>query len=508
MLPEHTMSKLRALSAFALTFTVLSPSAFAQDDDQQPTEPEVLTRGPVHEAFAEPVTFNADDAYVIPKEPPQAVDEVPPDTKPQGSNVQWIGGYWSWDEERQDFIWVSGVWRDIPPGKHWVQGYYKETSGGFQWVPGYWAPDADEQPNYIASAPPATLEQGPTSEAPSSDYLWIPGTWMWSGRWAWRPGYWMTANPDWVWVPSYYSWTPFGYVYIDGYWDYSIGRRGYFFAPVYYGPNWVWGGYRYRPVVVIGGDVLVDHFFCYPRYRHYYFGDYYAADYSHRGIYPWFAFHMSRYGYDPIYAHQSWYYRRTDPTWESRVRQNYQYRQAHVDARPPPTYRQQQILVQRHDPRVEHAIAMPVRQYVKSQPAVARPISRTPPPKPAVVPRPDPTIRPEAHRPDALQHPTERIERRNVPTERAPEQRIEERRQPERFEQRATPEQRPSQRFEERRPIEREEEHHAAPPPAEHHESPPPAEHHVQPPPAHFNPPPAAPPPAAPPQQQRKKPKK
>jgi hypothetical protein len=320
----------------------------------------------------------------------------------------------------------------------------------------------------------------------------------------------MVANPDWLWVPSYYSWTPYGYVYIDGYWDYALARRGYFFAPVYYGPGWVWApGYRYRPLVVIGGDVLVDHFFCFPRYRHYYFGDYYAADYSHRGIYPWFAFHMSRYGYDPIYAHQRWYYQRTDPMWESRVRQNYSYRQSHVEARPPPTYRQQQVLVQKHDPRVEHFTARPVHEMPKMQPM--RAVTRTPPRIPPA-PRPDPTMKPEQHRPDALQHPNERFEsHRNTQAEpRHESQRIEERRpeaihperrQSERFEERQrTPER---ERVQERRQtppsIERREEvppaEHRAPP-AEHHPSAPP-EHHVAP--APSAPPPSSPPPSSPP---------
>ena len=45
---------------------------------------EVLTRGPVHEAFAETVTFDPEPGIVVPKSPPAAIEELPPDQKPEG----------------------------------------------------------------------------------------------------------------------------------------------------------------------------------------------------------------------------------------------------------------------------------------------------------------------------------------------------------------------------------------------------------------------------------------
>ena len=74
-------------------------------------EVQVLTRGPVHEAFAETVTFDPEPGIVVPKTPPAAIEELPPEQKPEGANVTWIPGYWGWDDERSDFLWVSGVWR-------------------------------------------------------------------------------------------------------------------------------------------------------------------------------------------------------------------------------------------------------------------------------------------------------------------------------------------------------------------------------------------------------------
>lgn len=70
---------------------------------------EILTRGPVHEAFAETVTFDPQPGIVVPKAPPDAIEELPPDQKPEGENVAWIPGYWAWDDEREDFLWVSGI---------------------------------------------------------------------------------------------------------------------------------------------------------------------------------------------------------------------------------------------------------------------------------------------------------------------------------------------------------------------------------------------------------------
>src|SRR5262245_4419238 len=81
---------------------------------------DVQARGPVHEAFATP---NAEPKATPPiaKKPPAPIEEMPPEDKPEG-NVEWIGGYWAYDDDRQDFLWVSGCWRTKPEGKDWVPG--------------------------------------------------------------------------------------------------------------------------------------------------------------------------------------------------------------------------------------------------------------------------------------------------------------------------------------------------------------------------------------------------
>jgi len=298
---------------------------------------EVLTRGPVHEAFAETVSFDPRPGIVVAKEPANPIEEVPPAQKPEGADVAWIPGYWAWDGERGDFLWVSGIWRALPPGRQWIPGYWSKVEQGYQWTSGYWADAKATEVQYL-SAPPDTVEVGPNISAPSEDHGWVPGCWVWAGgRYAWRPGYWAAMQPNWVWVPCHYVWTPRGYVFVGGYWDYGIRRRGVLFAPAYFNARvYRRRGFRYSPATVIDLALFTDHLFLRPSYGHYYFGDYYAASYYQAGFFPRSSLYARRHGYDPIYAHERWEHRR-DRGWESRVQAELRRRRDHEDARPPRT---------------------------------------------------------------------------------------------------------------------------------------------------------------------------
>ncbi len=122
-----------ALALLALGTEFCGDQAIAAQRGRTDVEEEVqvLTRGPVHEAFAETVTFDPEPGIVVPKAPPAAIEELPPDQKPEGANVAWIPGYWGWDDERSDFLWVSGVWRALPPGRQWVPGLLEQLRAGF-----------------------------------------------------------------------------------------------------------------------------------------------------------------------------------------------------------------------------------------------------------------------------------------------------------------------------------------------------------------------------------------
>ena len=344
--------------------------AYAQQDQAGTANGvEVLLRGPVHEAFAQTVTFNPEPGITVPKAPPAAIQEVPPDQRPAGDNVAWIPGYWAWDNDRDDFIWVSGIWRALPPGRQWVPGYWGSAGNEFQWTSGYWS-DASLTENVYLPQPPATIEAGPNTAAPSANSIWAPGVWMWNqNRYAWRPGYWMTAQQNWMWVPAQYLWSPRGYVFVNGYYDYSVARRGVLFAPVYFNQNvYAQQGFRYSPAMAISMAVFGNQLFLRPNYNHYYFGDYYGSNYSSGGYYPWFAYNSGGYGYDPFYAQQSWQ-NRQNATWSQTLQTDFQNRVANEDARPPRTLAAQQSLVKSGDTLSQKSlvVATPLAQLAKSK---------------------------------------------------------------------------------------------------------------------------------------------
>lgn len=311
------------------------PSLQAAEEEMQ-----ILTRGPVHEAFAESVSFEAEAGIIISSRVPEPIEEMPPDQQPEGDNVTWIPGYWTWDDDQNDFIWISGIWRNLPPGRQWVPGYWSEIDGGrFQWTSGYWADSTVKEVEYVSTAPPRSIDSGPNIAAPSIHHSWIPGNWYWvDTRYVWRPGYWVPLRANWTWVPARYCWTRLGYVYVDGYWDYAVARRGVLFAPVYFRQRvYVRPDYYYTPSIVVSLNVFSSHLFVHPRCRHYYFGDYYAPRYREAGYYASFSWHSGRRGYDPIYAYDRWEHR-GDARWERRRREDFNYFRDHEDARPPRTW--------------------------------------------------------------------------------------------------------------------------------------------------------------------------
>ncbi len=345
---DRSWIPITVISFISLSMLAMSPdrSASGQNDNDQ--EPQVLTRGPVHEAFAEPIVFDAKPGPIVAIRPPEPVEELPPDEKPDGENVAWIPGYWHWDDDRKDYLWVSGFWRMLPPGRQWVPGYWSNLEGGgTQWISGYWSASQSDQVEYLP-APPGSLETGAASEPPTENHTWVPGSWVWrESRYLWRPGYWIVAQPGWIWTPAHYTYTPCGYVFVDGYWDYSIRRRGVLFAPIFWNRYVYRPNYFFRPRICIDVDILTAHFFCRPMYRHYYFGDYYGSTYVSLGFTPWFQFRYTRgVGYHcPIYSYHAWYYRSRDPRWEANIQLGYRRAFDDMSYRPPRTYIAQQNII-------------------------------------------------------------------------------------------------------------------------------------------------------------------
>ncbi len=272
--------------------------AFGQDGIAEPFQPEALTRGPVHEAFAEQINSNPSLGILVAQAPPEAIDEIPPEYKPEGDNIVWIPGYWWWDEDASDYLWVSGVWRAVPPEQQWVAGYWTEADGGFQWVSGFFTSQQPDQLVY-QEAPPISLDNGPTMPAPSDEHFWNPG--HWDTGYQWHAGYWQPLREDWVWIPSRWVATPHGCCFVPGHWDYQLASRGQLFAPVRFAdpcpPQYV-----YQPTCAIQPSVLTMHLFVRPRWRTYCFGDWYDACSTGR-IYSYANFHTGRFGYCPLFAY-------------------------------------------------------------------------------------------------------------------------------------------------------------------------------------------------------------
>jgi hypothetical protein len=289
----------------------VSPADVAQAQPEPGVS--IESKGPIHEAYAQPGDVKPEPSPLVSKKPPDPIPEQPPELKPQGENVQWIPGYWAWDVDRNDFLWVSGFWRVPPAGRHWVAGYWGQVQGGWQWVPGYWASDNQEQVPYVADVP-ESLDTGPSVPAPSDDSFYVPGIWVPSdGRFLWRPGYWANAEADMVWNNACYSWTPNGYLFNDGYWDYPLADRGLLFAPVYFTqPLWTTPGWCYRPSYCLNWDGLLASLFLRPGWCHYYFGDYYGANYWGRGFRPWYAY-GGRF-HDCLFQYYNWLHR-GNPHW-------------------------------------------------------------------------------------------------------------------------------------------------------------------------------------------------
>src|SRR5580704_1273864 len=141
------------VGALAAVFAGVSGLAQDAQPDEQPGV-DVQTRGPVHEAYAAPTSLQPVPGPIIPKQPPDPIEEMPPDEKPAGDNVEWLPGYWAWDDDRNDYLWVSGIWRVPPPNRQWVPGSWHQVEGGWQWANGFWMTLQQGEVQYLPPPPP------------------------------------------------------------------------------------------------------------------------------------------------------------------------------------------------------------------------------------------------------------------------------------------------------------------------------------------------------------------
>ena len=325
---------LSALVVGSAVLFILGSSLAANTLSTNNTDMEVLTRGPIHEAFADVTVDETPSAPVISRPVPEPINEIPPEIRPEGNQVEWIPGYWSWDEDQNDFIWVSGVWRDVPPDRQWVAGYWQAVDGGNRYISGYWNESGQAATHYLPP-PPQPLQAGPSSPPSAPDYVWMEGNWIWSHNgYAWQSGYWYEPKPDMIWIPAHYVWTPRGYIFVMGYWDYQPSRRGVMYAPLYYSrPVYRHRGYFYRPHVVLNTDTVFLSLFVRRGYHHYYYGDYRDRRYEKRGFRPWSHRHATRYGYDPFYRNYREHRLRENRRFDNKSHRQTDYRPEKRDER-------------------------------------------------------------------------------------------------------------------------------------------------------------------------------
>lgn len=182
----------------------------------------------IHEAFVSRIA-DLTPQEIIAKQPPTSKVETPP--KQPNAQTIWIPGYWSWAKEKQDFVWICGVWRLPPPDHFWLSGFWRFEQGGWTWVRGAWLENKlKELPKdkYIATPPPAS--QNEEVGAPrSTDQFWSAGYWEYdraSTKFKWLSGSWQKFNPKWIFEAAHWIWRPEGYLFVPAYWDWPIETRG------------------------------------------------------------------------------------------------------------------------------------------------------------------------------------------------------------------------------------------------------------------------------------------
>ncbi len=345
----------------------------AMPAQELPAGTEVLAGGPVHEAFAKPVSMDPQSPILVPRQPPENLQEVPPAERPAGAGIVWVPGYWAWDADRLDFIWVSGCWRNAPPNTYWVPGHWLQAGDGWEWIGGFWKPitaQPQQEIQYLP-APPAPIEVEASGSPPMPDQVWVPGCWYWEGgQYIRRHGYWITQQVGWVWVPSHFAWTPRGYIFCPGHWDHDLDNRGVLFCPTFF-PLEVRlrHGFVFSPGVCVDLGMLRLNLFTCPQYRHYYFGDYYDDSYRRAGIYPWFQCQTVHTWYDPLFIYDRWHFQRTDPHWAANQAREFELRRSNRDLRPARTFTELQGQMSRlpANRRTERPLVESVKSYASSQ---------------------------------------------------------------------------------------------------------------------------------------------
>ena len=320
----HSMGAHVLLAALA----VLPLTAFAEGPR---TDESARLRGPLHEAFVQPLAGADKPGLTIGRRPAAARDEIPAAIKPTAPNAAWLPGYWGWDPADEAFLWVPGVWRVPPPGMRWVPGYWHEQDDGWQWVRGFWYPVMEPRLPY-RPYPPDLAEEPPAAR--SADEFGVGGHWSYvRGQYIWNRGFTARHKAGWAWMPSHYMWTPRGAIFVPGYWDYPLDARGLPLAPVRVAsatqPSAA-GTTAFVPKVAVNLGDLSEALFVSAGYGHYYFGDYFESDVV--DLKPWHEPDAET-GLEPSFAYERWRHR-AEADWTEKLADRYRHRREDAKLRP------------------------------------------------------------------------------------------------------------------------------------------------------------------------------
>ncbi|MCA9132364.1 MAG: hypothetical protein KDA45_04395 [Planctomycetales bacterium] len=223
-----------ACTSVLLTGMLCGANALAQPSAVVRSEPaySVLKMGPVHEALMPEIALDLTQARsVVGQPPPPPLKEVPPSKS--NSQAVWVDGYWQWYAPSRGYVWIPGLWRDVPAGLTWQPGRWVDAPGGVLRHPGFWVAD-DNQPRMMRQAPPADQGRMVTRRMLGEDAIWVRGSWTVNaeGAYEWQTGYVAAVRPGFEWQPSCVVPASGGYAVLPGYWDYPLESRGQAYAAV------------------------------------------------------------------------------------------------------------------------------------------------------------------------------------------------------------------------------------------------------------------------------------
>ncbi len=240
-------------------FFLWSLALFSSLGSLQAGELKAADAGPLHEAFVTPI-MGSPILEAVSFLPPKTLQENPPSAPAIG--LVWIPGYWGWDNQIEDFIWVTGVWRKPPPGMNWISGFWDQSEVGHVWIRGFWYKSVPEKLSYTDLPPPDPLDEK-VAQSETNQEFWAPGFWEYSplqGRYSWVKGSLQAFDRDWVYIPATYVWRPGGYIFIPPYWDYPLVDRGVAYSPLFIEPSKRMG-YVVNPSITLEPDSILRRLF-------------------------------------------------------------------------------------------------------------------------------------------------------------------------------------------------------------------------------------------------------